>query len=70
MDIEDVVSIAQGEDGQNVSFKGYTVVLISQDQTDTLEEMLEEVEKKGCIKEHIKMGFFDYSDFSSLLENE
>ena len=41
MDPEDVVEIAQGGDGQNVSFKGYTVVRVSQDEPDTIQEMLD-----------------------------
>jgi hypothetical protein len=43
MDIDDVVDIAQGKDGQNVSFKGYTVIRVSQDQTETIQEMLDAV---------------------------
>ena len=69
MDPEDIVDIAQGEDGQNVSFRGYTVVQVSQDNPDTIQEMLDEVRKKDCISDHVKMGFFDYSDLSKMLES-
>ena len=69
MDPEDIVDIAHGEDGQNVSFRGYTVVRVSQDDPDTVQEMLDEVRKKDCISEHVKMGFFDYSDLSKMLES-
>ena len=69
MDPEDIVDIAQGEDGQNVSFRGYTVVRVSQDDPDTVQEMLDEVRQKDCISEHVKMGFFDYSDLSKMLES-
>jgi hypothetical protein len=69
MDPEDIVDIAQGEDGQNVSFRGYTVVRVSQDDPDTVQEMLDKVRQKDCISEHVKMGFFDYSDLSKMLES-
>jgi len=69
MDPEDIVEIALGEDGQNVSFKGYTVVRVSQDEPDSIQEMLDEIRKKDCISDHVKMGFFDYSDLSRMLES-
>ena len=44
-----------------MSFRGYTVVRVSQDNTDSIQEMLDEIIKKDSIKNHVKMGFFDHS---------
>ena len=30
--------------------------------------MLDEIKKKDCISEHVKMGFFDYSDLAKMFE--
>ena len=30
--------------------------------------MLDEIKKKDCIRDHVKMGFFDYSDLTKMLE--
>ena len=31
--------------------------------------MLDAIREKDCISDHVKMGFFDYSDLSKMLEN-
>ena len=42
-DEEDVIKVANGEDGQTVSFKGYTCVSVEQDNEASLKTMVTKI---------------------------
>lgn len=67
-DEEDIIPMAKGRGGQNVSFRGYEVVIVSQDDAESMQAMISAVHAQGCIKNHVKMGFFDPSVLQKLLE--
>ena len=58
-DEDDIIKVARGEEGQTVSFKGYSCVVVEQDDDQSLKDMLAAVMEKGCIKHCIKRGFLD-----------
>ena len=39
-DAEDILAKAQGKDNEVVSFKGYKCIIIEQDETETIQEMV------------------------------
>ena len=68
IDREDIVDVALGNGGENRSFKGYTLCIVEQDDRQSLGEMLNEVIQKGCIKEHIQMGFIHEDQIFNIFE--
>lgn len=67
---DEIVSVAQGENGENISFKGYDVLIVEQDDTATIQEMLQMVMQKGCIKNNVRMGFIDENSIMKIFERE
>ena len=68
---EEVLDFAMGQvDDQelNRSFKGYTCIRVEQDDDNLIKEMISEVFKKGCVKDHIKMGFIQSHKIEDIFE--
>jgi len=53
-DYDDILPTALGEEGQHVSFKGYNVIQVEQDDPETLVEMIEHINKMGDVKPYVK----------------
>lgn len=71
IDEDEVLAFAMGtvEDQEiNRSFKGYKCVRVEQDDDQLIKEMIEEVFKKGCVKDHIKMGFVHSNKIEDIFE--
>ena len=49
-DEEDILSVAQGENGETSSFKEYTVVIVEQDNVTSMQDMIKAVKEKGCAR--------------------
>ena len=58
-DAEDILSVAKGESGEQINFSEFTVVVVEQDDTDSMQEMISAVKEKGCAKKFAKRGFID-----------
>lgn len=56
---DEIVDVALGDNGEDISFKGYDVVQVEQDDIFTMQSMIAEVNKKGDCKEFCKRGFLD-----------
>ena len=68
---DEVLDFAMGQvDDQelNRSFKGYTCIRVEQDDDNLIKEMISEVFKKGCVKDHVKMGFIQSSKIEDIFE--
>lgn len=53
-DYDEILPLALGEEGQHVSFKGYDVIQVEQDDTETIVEMIKHVNKMGDVKPYVK----------------
>ena len=53
-DKDELVDVALGANGENISFKGYEVLLVEQDDPHSIIEMLRKVTEKGCVKKHVR----------------
>lgn len=54
---DDILSVAKGENGENLSFKEYTVLVVEQDDVESMRAMVAAVKAKGCTKKHTRQGF-------------
>lgn len=68
-DMDELVDVALGNNGQNISFKDYTVLLVEQDDSQNIIEMLQKVTEKGCLKRHIRPGFLNPQDIEIMLSS-
>ena len=66
-DQDELIDVALGNNGENISFKGYTVLLVEQDDTKSIEEMLQKVSEKGCLKKHVRQGFINPVHIENML---
>lgn len=69
-DYEDILPVALGENDEHISFRGYEVIQVEQNDPDTIIEMIEKVNKMGDIKPYVKLGFFDYRKIEELFTNQ
>jgi hypothetical protein len=67
-DYDDIIDVATGENKENISFKGYEVIQVEQDDAFTLEDMIKRVNAKGCVKKQVKRGFLDPFEVVKLFE--
>lgn len=58
-DEEDILSIANGENDEQLNFKEYDVIVVEQDNEKSIQEMIEAVKAKGCAKRFARQGFVD-----------
>ena len=49
-DESDILSVANGENEEIVSFKGYKSVIVEQDDVESLQGMILAVQALGCVK--------------------
>lgn len=68
-DYDDILPTALGEEGQHVSFKGYNVIQVEQDDQETIIEMIDEVNKMGDVKPYVKQGFFDFRKIEEIFNS-
>jgi len=59
-DYVDILPVARGESDKHITFRGYEVIQVEQNDPDTIEEMIEKINEMGDIKPFVKLGFFDY----------
>lgn len=65
---DEIIDVASGENKENISFKGYEVIQVEQDDVFTLQNMIAQVNAKGCVKQHVKRGFLDPFEVVKLFE--
>jgi hypothetical protein len=61
-DAEDILSVAKGENEETLSFKEYEVVVVEQDDVKSMQEMIEAVKERGCVKRYTRRGFIDLQE--------
>lgn len=66
-DKDELVDVALGANGENISFKGYEVLLVEQDDPHSIIDMLKKVSEKGCIKKFVRQGFLNPHDIEKML---
>jgi hypothetical protein len=49
-DYDEIVDVAKGENDEQVSFRGFEVIQVEQDDVFALQNMITQVNLKGCIK--------------------
>ena len=49
-DASDILSVAQGENDEIISFKGYKLVVVEQDDVESLQGMILAVQEQGCAR--------------------
>lgn len=67
-EFDEIIDVALGENDEQISFKGFEVIQIEQDDTHTLQNMIQQVNSKGCIKNYVKRGFLDPMDVIKMFE--
>jgi len=49
-DEDEIVDVAAGVNGETRNFQGYTIMIVEQDNVESINNVLDEVFKKRCIK--------------------
>jgi hypothetical protein len=68
-DYEDILPFARGEGDEHITFRGYEVIQVEQNDPDTIEEMIAKINEMGDIKPFVKLGFFDYKKIEEMFTN-
>lgn len=69
-DYDEILSVAQGENDEHISFRGYQVIQVEQYDPETMIEMIDKINTMGDIKPVVKQGFFDYRKIEELFSNQ
>ena len=67
-DDDELIDVATGSDGQQVSFDGYTVVCVEQDDPKSIVAMLKAVSEKGSVQNHVCQGFLNPQEVQDLFK--
>lgn len=67
---EEILPVARGEHGQDISFNGFNVIQVEQNDPETIKDMIEKVNQAGDIKPFIKQGFFDSKQIEKMFAND
>ena len=65
-DYDDILPVALGENDEHVSFRGFQVIQVEQNDEDTIVEMIDKINQMGDIKPFVKQGFFDHRKIEEL----
>jgi len=69
-DSEEVLSVAKGEEDNIRSFKGFKeILMLEQDDPDSIQQMIEVINKQECVKKIVKRGFLDPQSLVSIFLN-
>ena len=65
-DYDDILPVARGEDDEHISFRGFQVIQVEQNDEETIVEMIEKINQMGDIRPFVKQGFFDHREIEGL----
>ena len=68
-DYDDILPVALGENDEHISFRGYQVIQVEQNNPETIVEMIDKINEMGDIKPFVKLGFFDYRKIEEIFTN-
>lgn len=67
---DEILPVARGEHGQDISFQGFNVIQVEQNDPETIQDMIKQINETGDIKPYIKQGFFDPKQIEKMFSTE
>lgn len=67
---DEILPVALGENDEDISFRGFKVIQVEQNDPQTIIDMIDKVNEVGDIKPFVKQGFFDYRKIEQIFFNE